>query len=306
MQAKLLTGQNSKYFFFPDNKETLLSRGKFSLVFLGAELNSKEKIIVKQLSPSLFHNNYAKQKFFFEASFNIKNPNFAKNIDLIIDNNEIFLIQEYIPGPTLADLIYNKQYYNYRFNSLFIKIIISCLDALSFLHKQNFCHCDLKPSNIIIHSKFDEFDINDPTIKIIDFGQLRKSFSEEDTDGQYQTYNMLYASPEQIFGFSELIGEHTDIFSMGLILYEAIAKEPALKIDNPIIYRRMQTSVPIAKHFRISDEIHAIISKATNKAILEKAESYYCETDLKILTLKAMSQRYQSTEKFKEDLITLL
>ena len=179
MQAKLLTGQNSKYFFFPDNKETLLSRGKFSLVFLGAELNSKEKIIVKQLSPSLFHNNYAKQKFFFEASFNIKNPNFAKNIDLIIDNNEIFLIQEYIPGPTLADLIYNKQYYNYRFNSLFIKIIISCLDALSFLHKQNFCHCDLKPSNIIIHSKFDEFDINDPTIKIIDFGQLRKSFSEE-------------------------------------------------------------------------------------------------------------------------------
>ena len=117
---------------------------------------------------------------------------------------------------------------------------------------------------------------------------------------------MLYASPEQIFGFSELIGEHTDIFSMGLILYEAIAKEPALKIDNPIIYRRMQTSVPIAKHFRISDEIHAIISKATNKAILEKAESYYCETDLKILTLKAMSQRYQSTEKFKEDLITLL
>ncbi|MDR2834993.1 MAG: serine/threonine protein kinase [Bacteroidales bacterium] len=306
MQPTLLEGQNLKYFYFPENQGTILSQGKFSVVYLGAELISKEKVIIKKLSPALFNNEFAKMKFFIEAGFNLQHEGIAKNIDLIVVNENLFIIQEFIPGPTLKELIYNKKYLNYKYNQFFIKIIIQCLEILSFIHSKQLCHCDIKPSNIIIYSQYEELDIENPKIKLIDFGNVKKSFSNDELEQKYQTYNIQYASPEQIFGFPELIGEHTDIFSMGLIFFETIAKEPALKIGNPLTYRRLQTVIPINQHYRINDELHYIISKATVKPNLEKSEKYYYETDLKMLIIKALSQRYQNAEDFIKDLSKLL
>ena len=298
MQPRLLNGQNAKYFYFHDQKEYILSSGKFSIIFLGAEVNTKEKVIIKQLSPALFNNDIAKSKFSLEAAFKLNNNNFAKNIDFIIENNEVFIIQEYIPGPTLKELIYNKKYYSYKNNPFFLKIIINCLEALGYLHSQNLCHCDIKPSNIIIYSPYGEIDNENPEIKIIDFGNMKKSFDTEDINSKYQTFNMQYASPEQIFGFSELIGTHSDIFQIGLILYEVIAKETPLKISNPLAFRRLQTVIPFNKHYRFSDDLYEIILKATTKPNLLKSERYYSEIELKILIYESLTKRFQNAKDF--------
>lgn len=305
MQARVLEGTNSKYFYFPDQPDTIISRGKFSVVYIAAEVESKQKVICKQLSPSLFDNEVARLKFIIESSVNLQHPGIVKTIDLIVEENAVFLIQEFVYGYTLKELIANKKFYDYRYNDFFYKIIIECLDALSYIHNSGFCHCDIKPSNIILVDRYYDTDIHDPKIKIIDFGNIKKSFHSGELEMANRTYNIMYGSPEQIFGFPELIGEHSDIFSMGLILYEAIAKEPALKTNNPLLLKRLQSVVKIEKHFRFDDDLYNIISRATVKPDLPRPEKYYGEDELKLHIIKSLSLRYQSAEEFKNDLLQI-
>lgn len=306
MQPRLLKGSNASYFFFPLEETTIISRNKFSVVYIAAELNTKTKVICRQLLPALYHHHTAKLKFFIEASIKLKHPGIVKTIDLIVEESEIFIIQEFVQGFTLSELIANREYYDYRYNPFFYKIIAECLDALSFIHDQKLCLCDIKPSNIMIVNKDDNMDINNPRIKIIDLSSLKPSFQIGALEGGGKSFNIMYASPEQVFGFSELVGDHSDIFSMGIILYEAIAKEPALNTSNPMFIKRFQSVVKIEKHYRFDDELFNVISKATVKPELIKASKEYTADEIKILIIKSLGQRYQSTTDFRNDLLSLI
>ncbi len=79
MKTLLLKGNKSEYFFFPEEKEFIISKSKFSIVYLGADSKTKEKVIIKRLSPALYGNNIARLKFLIEAGFSIDHPGFAKN-----------------------------------------------------------------------------------------------------------------------------------------------------------------------------------------------------------------------------------
>lgn len=306
MQKRILVGNNSKYIYFPQQQDTILGKGKFSIVYLAAEISSRQKVICKQLSPALFDNQTAKLKFFIESGVNLNHNNIVKTLDLVVEDDAIFLIQEFVPGLTLKELINDKKYFDCKYNNYFYKIILECLDAVGFIHSNNLCHCDLKPANIIIENEYYEADLENPKIKIIDFGNIKTCFKSTELDRENRTYNMMYGSPEQIFGFTELIGEHTDIFSLGLILYEAISKEPALNISNPLLLRRLQSVVKIQKHYRFTDDIFDIISKATVKPDLPKPEKYYSNDEIKLEIIKSLTLRYQSTEDFKLDLQKLV
>jgi len=306
MQPRLLKGSNASYFYFPDEESTIISRSKFSIVYLAAELESKQKVICKQLSPAMFLNQTAKLKFLIEASVSLQHPGIVKTIDLVVEEGSVFIIQEYVPGFTLKELIYNKKYYDYNFNTYFLKIIAETLDTLAYLHSQKLCHCDIKPSNIMVVEDQYGLDIDNPKIKIIDLGALKPAFQQGVLDTGGKTFNIMYGSPEQVLGFSELVGDHSDIFSLGLVLYEAIAKEPALNTSNPMFIKRIQTTVRVEKHYRFDDDVYGIISRATVKPELQKSVKLYSDDELRVLIIKALGKRYQSCADFKADLMSLI
>lgn len=306
MQPRLLKGSNASYFFFPDEETTIISRSKFSLVYIAAELNTKTKVICKQLLPAMYHHHTAKFKFLIEASLKLRHPGIVKTIDLVFEENEIFIIQEFINGFTLKELICNREFYDYQYNPFFYKILAATLETLSYIHEQKLCHCDIKPSNIMIVNKDESMNLNNPIIKIIDFGSLKPSFQPAALDGGGKTYNIMYASPEQVLGFSELVGEHSDIFSLGLVLYEAIAKEPALNTSNPMFIKRFQSVVKTEKHYRFDDELYEVISRATAKPELLKASKEYTNDEIKMLIIRSLGKRYQSATQFRSDLLALI
>ena len=306
MQAHLLKGSNAQYFYFPKEPDTVISRSKFSIVYIGAEVETKQKVICKRLAPELFNNQSAKLKFFIESSINLQHEGIAKTIDLIVEDDNVFLIQEYIYGHTLQDLIADKKYYDKRYDKFFYRIIIKTLEALDFIHKQGLTHCDIKPSNIMIIDKKYNLDINNPKIKIIDLGNVKPAFKETTFDLKSKTYNLMYGSPEQIFGYSELVGDHSDLFSLACVLYEAIAKEPALSTANPMFLRRLQSVVKINQHYRINDDLYRIISKATEKPELIKSAKKYSDNEIKMKIVEALDKRYQNAMSFRNDLIELM
>jgi hypothetical protein len=114
----------------------------------------------------------------------------------------------------------------------------------------------------------------------------------------------LYQSPEQLLGFEDLVGDYSDIYTMGLILYEAIAREPVFPSDKPIV-KRQQVFSKIAQHYRINDEVYALIEKATVKPFSYIPGSI-SEDAQKLIVLKSLNERYQNTEAFKKDLDELI
>ncbi len=306
MDAYFLEGSNAKYFFFPNEKATVISRSKFSIIFIGAEATSKQKVIVKQLNPNLFDNQSEKLKFFVEASISMKHHGIVRTIDLVVEESNIFMIQEYIAGVTLESLIKNKKYFDYKYNYFFMRVVVQCCEALDHIHKNGYCHCDIKPANIMVLEKYGEIDTEEPEIKIIDLGNIKPAFKPRVFDAGKRTYNIMYGSPEQIFGYDDLIGDHTDLYSLGLVLYEAMAKEPALNTSNPMFIKRLQSVTKVAEHYRIDDDLYALIAKATCKPELIKSTSKYSQQEIRTRIFEALQSRYQNALQMREDLLSLI
>ncbi len=306
MQAYFLQGSNAKYFFFPNAEDTVIRRSQTSIIYIGAEVSTKQKVIVKQFNPELFDNQTAKLKFFVEASISLKHKGIIKTIDLVVENENIFIIQEFIMGQSLKTILTSKRYLNYKYNYFFIKVIAKCCEALNYLHQNGFCHCDIKPDNIMVVQNYSELDIQNPEIKIIDLASIKPIFKDRIFTSEKKTYNVMYGSPEQVLGFDRLVGQHSDIFSLGLVLYETIAKQPALDVSNPMFIKRLQVFVDVPSHYRIDEDLFDVIKKATVKPNLIKETSKYTPKEISFKIAEALQNRYQNCIEMQKDLLSLI
>lgn len=118
-----------------------------------------------------------------------------------LDDGQIIL-EEYIEGMTIADVIENKAF---TYNGA-KKVMISLCNTLSLLHSFGYVHRDIKPENILIS--------NDGIVKLIDFNASRK-YNAQQTKDTTEIGTIGYASPEQ-FGIAQT-DTRTDIYSLGVL-----------------------------------------------------------------------------------------
>ena len=302
MTPRVLEGDKAKYIFFPEEDDTILNRNGYATVYVGANADTKEKVILKKISPALFGNDSQRFKFFATVCNEVKIDGLVGISDMIFDEGNIYLVCEYVSGRTLKELIYDQKFMDYRNDIFFLRIISNCLETLSFIHKLKLCHGNLRPENIIVQwDECEEFDFMHPTAKILSVESIKLGFKNMPLIRRVDT---LYQSPEQVIGFEDLVGDYSDIYSMGLIMYEALAREPLFSPDKPIV-KRQQVFGKIEQHYRISDEAHAIIEKATVRP-LPFVPGAISDNAQKIMVLKALNDRYQSAEAFKKELDELI
>lgn len=150
-------------------------------------------------------------------------------------------------------------------NLLALRIIRDAARALDFVHQNGIVHRDLKPENIVFVDRPDPL-----TVKIIDFGLARDSKTENQK--LTQTGELLgtphYMSPEQCAG--QKIDASSDIYSLGLVLYEALSGQKPFDGDNAIgiLYKQMNDPVPLLSDSVIKKSSHAInqlLRKSTEK-----------------------------------------
>ena len=303
MKPRILEGNKAQYIYFPDEQDTIISISSYATLYVGANADTKEKVVLKKISTSMFSNDAQRFKFFATVCNEVKLDGLVNIVDMVFDESYIFLVCEFISGRTLKELIYDPKFIDYRNDIFFLRIIANCLETLSFIHKLKLCHGNLSPENIIVQwDDCEEFDFKHPTAKILSLESIKLEFKNMPLNRHIP--NTLYQSPEQLIEFEDLVGDYSDIYSMGLIMYEALAREPLFSTDKPIV-KRQQVFGKIAQHYRISDEAHAIISKATVRP-LPFVPGAISDNAQKIMVLKALNDRYQSAEAFKKDLDELI
>jgi PAS domain-containing protein/predicted Ser/Thr protein kinase len=179
-----------------------LGQGNFGEVWLVAdtEATGPERYYVAKI-PFL---KAANVKFRKEGAICQKlapHPGVARLIETVEDDGKLVLIQEYVEGQTLGDLLDRELP-----RPLVERIILQLIDVVAHAHKNRIMHRDIKPNNIIIQP--------DGTLKLLDFG-VAKILGEKEISGT-MVGSRPFMAPEQIMGKSE---RRSDIWAIGVLMY---------------------------------------------------------------------------------------
>ena len=128
---------------------------------------------------------------------------------------------EYIDGITLREYMENEKILNWKDS---VHFIIQILRALQHAHDRGIFHRDIKPQNIMM--------LTDGTIKVMDFGIAKFAREDGKTATNQAIGSVHYISPEQAMG--DETDAKSDIYSVGIMLYEMLTGQKPFDTDNPV------------------------------------------------------------------------
>ncbi|MCD3194395.1 Stk1 family PASTA domain-containing Ser/Thr kinase [Clostridium botulinum C] len=220
------------------------------------------KILKNQYSDNMEFVNKFKQEAAAAAS--LSHNNIVGIYDIGSENNINYIVMEYIDGKTLKQIINENQVLKYN---KAIEIASQIAKALECAHNNNIIHRDVKPHNILV--------TKDGIIKVTDFGIAKATSSVTITNSDKIIGSAHYISPEQAKG--KFVDCKTDIYSLGIILYEMVTGEVPYDGESPVsvALKHVQEQVipPIKVNPNIPESLNKLILKAVEKEPYKRYQS---------------------------------
>ncbi|MFN2543048.1 MAG: Stk1 family PASTA domain-containing Ser/Thr kinase, partial [Actinomycetota bacterium] len=255
--------------------EETLGEGGMAKVYRGTDRVLGRTVAIKVLSPNYARDQNFVQRFRREAqaAARMNHPGVVSVYDTGSDDGTHYIVMEHVQGRTLAQILRAE---GHLLPERAAEIAEAVAAALSFAHAQGIVHRDIKPANIMITPAGE--------VKVMDFGIARATASG---DTLTQTATVLgtatYLSPEQAQG--EPVDGRSDIYSLGVVLYEMLAGQPPFAGDSPVAVAY--------KHVREDPALPTRVNPSVPKG-------------LEAVAMKALAKnpanRYQSAEEMRADL----
>ena len=205
--------------------EKELGKGAMGVVYLGKDPKINRTVAIKTMALAQeFEADELEEvtsRFFREAETagRLSHPNIVSIFDAGDEHDLAYIAMEFLKGKDL-DMYTKKD--NLLPILKVLELMAFAADALGYAHKQNVVHRDIKPANIMYHPESGEF-------KITDFGIARITDSSKTKTGMILG-TPSYMSPEQLSG--KKVGGSSDLFSLGVMLYQLLCGELPFKGDS--------------------------------------------------------------------------
>lgn len=188
-----------------------IGRGGMGMVYRGRDEPLDRDIALKTLTPSGALDAESLQRFAIEAraAARLQHPNIVTVYELGEDRGVHFIAMELLGGMDLDELVRSSPPPLLEER---LEIVVQALDGLAYAHEHGIVHRDMKPANIRV--------LDDGSVKLMDFG-IAKLAGTDVTKSGMMVGTVHYMSPEQIRGGT--LDGRSDVFSMGVILYELLA-----------------------------------------------------------------------------------
>jgi eukaryotic-like serine/threonine-protein kinase len=256
----------------------LLGAGGMGHVYLARDRSLSREVALKVLDDRHAENPDFVERFRREAkaAASLSHPHIVSVYDAGEDDETPYIAMEYVPGGTLKNKLQERGALPPR---VAIGITLEVANALAAAHEKGIIHRDIKPENVLVTDQ--------GHAKVGDFGIARAAAATAITETDLILGSVRYLSPEQAKG--EKVGPPSDLYSLGVVLYEMLTGRVPFDEENPIATAMKHVTEEPAS----PQELDPTIPKALEA------------TTLKLLK-KDPEQRYQSAKELAEDLDGLL
>jgi eukaryotic-like serine/threonine-protein kinase len=236
-----------------------LGKGGMAIVYRARDTMLERSVAVKVL-----RENYSRDPAFLDrfrqeakAAANLSHPNIVTVHDFGLDNGQLFIVMEYVPGTDLKTLIKQRGRFS---QEEAIPLLIQACAGIGYAHRAGLVHCDVKPQNLLVTP--------DMRLKVTDFG-IARALSTIHPEEQSEVIwgSPQYFSPEQASGAAP--SPASDVYSLGIIMYEMLTGSLPFHADTAIGLARLHIEaepVPIAEMLpNISPVLEQILNKVLSK-----------------------------------------
>ena len=262
----------------------ILGRGGMGIVYKAEDTKLRRHVALKFLPPELIQDEEARERFVLEArsAAALAHPNICTIHEIDEEDSRSFIAMECVEGQSLKEQI--KQ------GSLGVEaaldVATQVVEALGEAHKEGIVHRDIKSANIIITSK--------GQAKVMDFGLAKVKGGTLMTREGTTLGTVAYMSPEQARG--EEVDHRTDIWSLGVVLYEMLTGELPFKGEREasILYSVVHEEPKSLKD--IKRDIPLEFQQIINRALKKNREARYSSSEEMLNDLRKYQDRLRAEE----------
>lgn len=259
-----------------------LGEGGMGIVYKAEDIKLKRTVALKFLPPGLTRDPESKKRFFIEAqaAAAVNHANIVTVYEIDECDKQFYVAMEYVQGENLGEKIASGP----LGIDEALKIAVQSAEGLLEAHKKGIIHRDIKSANIMINEK--------GQVKVLDFGLARLKGHTRVTEAFNTAGTAPFMSPEQSLG--DEVDHRTDIWSLGVVLYEMITGKLPFKGDYQaaVIYAILNEDPEPITGLRgdVGDALERILAKALEK---NPDQRYQVMEDL-LIDLRAIKGEMQS------------
>ena len=263
----------------------LMGEGGMALVYQAKDLLLDRWVALKVLRPQLVSDKDFVNRFHREARAvaSLSHPNIVNIYDIGQDKEIHYLVMERVLGESLNDTI---KRFGVLPPTVALEIAIQICEALVVAHRNNIVHCDIKPHNILI--------TKEGRVKVTDFGIARAVNSATLAQTETVIGTAHYFSPEQARG--ETINARSDLYSLGVVLYEMLTGQVPFRGDSPISVALKHINEEPLPPSQLNEKLPKRVDKLVMRSMAKDPNRRFMDASEMLRALQGMEKTFDKQE----------